>query len=275
VEASRQNLLRAEENFRIAREREEVGAVAPAEVLRAKVEVADARLALVRAESLVRLARGELNTVMGLPVETEAVLAPLPEESHSGKEVDPAEAIRRALEARPEIHAALHRIGAARGSVDAAKSAFGPRVRADARYGRRDVDFFPDDEDWAVGLALELPLFEGFSRSHNLSREKHNLSRAEEEVRHLILLVKEQVWAACQGLRESREALPAAEVLVAEAGESMRRTRERYEVGAATTTDLLAAQTTLARAELIAVESRRRYHDAQAVLDRAVGAGYE
>ena len=272
VEASRQNLLRAEENLRISREREEVGAVAPADVLRTRVEVADARLALVKAESLVRLARGGLNTVMGLPVETEAALAPPAEEIFPGEEVEPAEAIRRALETRPEIQAALHRIGAARGSVDAAQSAFGPRVRADARYGRRDVDFFPEDEDWAVGLALELPLFEGFFRGHNLSREKHNLSREEEEVRHLILQVKDQVWAACQGLVEARESLPAAEVLVTEAQESMRRTRERYRVGAATTTDLLAAQTTLARAELIAVESRRGYRDARAAFDRAVGA---
>lgn len=272
VTVARQNLSRTENHLQIARQQEEAGAVPPADVLRAKVEVADARLSLVKAESQVRLSRGGLNTAMGLPVETEVALESPAGNITDEEEINLAEALDEALQARPEINAALQRVGASRGSVDLAKSAFGPRVQAAARYGRRDVDFFPDDEDWSVGLALEWPLFEGFFRTHNLSREKYKLSREESEVRHLLLKVREEVWSAYQKMREARESLSATEALVTDAQESMRQTRERYQVGAGTTTDLLDAQTTLARAELIAVDSRWQYHNSNATFKYAVGS---
>ncbi len=267
-----QNLFRTQTHLQIAQQQEKAGAVPAADVLRARVEVADARLTLVKAESLVRLSRGGLNTAMGLPVETEAILEPPAENIIDGEEIDLAEALDEALQTRPEIKAALHRVGASRGSVDLARSAFGPRVHAAARYGRRDVDFFPDEEDWSVGLTLEWPLFQGFFRTHNLSREKYQLSREESEVRRLILKVREEVWSAYQEMREARESLSATAALVTDAQESMRQTRERYQVGAGTTTDLLDAQTTLARAELIAVDSRWQYHNSSAAFKYAVGS---
>ena len=63
-------LRRAEDHLRLAKLQKEAGAVPQVDVVRAQVEVADAGLTLARAESLVRIGRGGLNTAMGLPVET-------------------------------------------------------------------------------------------------------------------------------------------------------------------------------------------------------------
>ncbi len=40
-------------------------------------------------------------------------------------------------------------------------------------------EFLPEDKDWSVGVGIELPLFEGFKRSHDLSRTKHELAKEE------------------------------------------------------------------------------------------------
>lgn len=266
-----QNRTRAEDHLRLTTERWEAGAVAKADVIRAQVEVADAKLQLVRSDGAISLARGSLNTAMGLPVEMKVALDVENRNMDSPDKIDVTGALNQAVERRPELKAALHRIEASRNSIDVAKSAFGPTITANAGYGYRDSEFLPEDKDWSAGVGIALPLFEGFKRSHDVSRAKHELAKEEAEIRHLVLKVREEVWVAQTKLKESHEATQASEAVVRDARESMRMTRERYEAGAATATDLLDAQTTLARAEYLLVEARWSYFSARAALHRAMG----
>lgn len=266
-----QNRTRAEDHLRLTTERWEAGAVAKADVIRAQVEVADAKLQLVRSDGAISLARGSLNTAMGLPVEMKVALDVENRNMDSPDKIDVTGALNQAVERRPELKAALHRIEASRNSIDVAKSAFGPIITANAGYGYRDSEFLPEDKDWSAGVGIALPLFEGFKRSHDVSRAKHELAKEEAEIRHLVLKVREEVWVAQTKLKESHEATQASEAVVRDARESMRMTRERYEAGAATATDLLDAQTTLARAEYLLVEARWSYFSARAALHRAMG----
>ena len=266
-----QNRTRAEDHLRLTTERWEAGAVPKADVIRAQVEVADAKLQLVRSDSAISLARGSLNTAMGLPVEIKVALDVENRKMDSPDKIDVTGALNQAVERRPELKAALHRIEASRNSIDVAKSAFGPTITANAGYGYQDSEFLPEDKDWSAGVGITLPLFEGFKRSHDVSRAKHELAKAEAEIRHLVLKVREEVWIAQTKLKASYEATQASEAVVRDARESMRMTRERYEAGAATATDLLDAQTTLARAEYVLVEARWSYFSARAALDRALG----
>jgi outer membrane protein len=266
-----QNRTRAEDHLRLTTERWEAGAVAKADVIRAQVEVADAKLQLVRSDGAISLARGSLNTAMGLPVEMKVALDVENRNMDSPDKIDVTGALNQAVERRPELKAALHRIEASRNSIDVAKSAFGPTITANAGYGYRDSEFLPEDKDWSAGVGIALPLFEGFKRSHDVSRAKHELAKEEAEIRHLVLKVREEVWVAQTKLKEFREATQASEAVVRDARESMRMTRERYEAGVATATDLLDAQTTLARAEYLLVEARWSYFSARAALHRAMG----
>ncbi|HBA55811.1 MAG TPA: hypothetical protein DCZ04_15520, partial [Syntrophorhabdus aromaticivorans] len=266
-----QNRTRAEDHLRLTTERWEAGAVPKADVIRTKVEVADAKLQLVRSDSAISLARGSLNTAMGLPVEMKVALDVENRNMDSPDKIDVTGALNQAVERRPELKAALFRIEASRNSIDVAKSAFGPTITANAGFGYRDSEFLPEDKDWSAGVGIALPLFEGFKRSHDVARAKHELAKEEAEIRHLVLKVREEVWVAQTKLKESHEATQASEAVVRDARESMRMTRERYEAGAATATDLLDAQTTLARAEYMLVEARWSYFSARASLDRAMG----
>jgi outer membrane protein TolC len=270
-EVAVKNLGRAKDHLRLTKERKAAGAVPLADVLRAQVEVSNAELALVKSENLVRVSRGNLNTAMGLPVEIVLDLETGDRELISPEKVDLNRAMIEAEQNRPEARAILQRIKASRGSVALARSAFGPKLKVEGSYGWRDSEFLPQDEDWAVGLTIEWPLFTGFYRQHRLDRVRAELSKEEAEAKHLMQRIRQEVWTAHSRFREAFEAAQATIPLVRHAEESLRLARERYEVGAGTITDMLDAQTALARAQASQVEADWDYFTARAQFQRATG----
>lgn len=268
---ARENLKRAEYHLRMAMEKKTAGAIPKAEVIHAQVEVADAKLALVRAVNIVLVARGNVNTALGLPVEMPTEVAIPPEEIISGDLADISTAFEQAVQCRPEIKAGLQRIATARYSIDTARSAGGPKINTEARFGWRDTDFLPADKEWSAGVSLEVPIFTGFLRTHQLNKSQADLSKEEADIRRLVQDVRREVWMAHTKLRETKEAIQASELLVKEARENVMLAEERYKAGAGTTTDLLDAQTLLAKAEAMFVESKWDYQVARAVFNRAKG----
>jgi len=283
------SLLRADDHLRLATEKKDAGAVPKVDVVRTQAEVAQAKLALVRAESLIRIAKGKLNVVMGSPVDTwievqgtpvEVKGAPVEgQESPSDQseavtppgEINVYDALDQAIKTRPTLKAALLRTAAARREVSAARSTFGPKIRADGGYGWRGPDFFPDDEEWSAGISLDWPIFTGFSGKHKLSRTKAELSKEEAQVQRLVLEVQEEVWSSYSKLQETYEAIQTSEALVQYAQESLRLARERYEAGSGPVSDLLDTQTALDRAEAARLEAQWDYFVAKASFQRAIG----
>ena len=268
---ARKKLARAEDHLRLAVAQKEAGAVPRADVVRAQVDVADARLALEREASVVRIARGNLNTAMGLPAEMPVEIDGKPRDVAPPAALQIREALDLAIRERPEIKAARKRIEAATKGIDAARSAFGPKVRVEGTFGWQDEEFVPHDKDWMAGFSIELPLFTGFSSKHRLGRTKAELSRGEAELEAVTLAVRQDVWAAFSRLQESFERIRAAEPLVRDAQESVRLAQERYGAGAGTMTDLLDSEAALARADAIRVEAVWDYQTARSVFQRAVG----
>jgi outer membrane protein TolC len=265
-------LTQTREHLRLAKERKAAGAVPLADVLRVQVETANSELTLVRAETLVRISKGNLNTIMGLPAEWPVLIAAKGEAIRSPDRINLNQAFEQAIQTRPEIKAALKRIEVSKGGVDLVKSSFGPKLRAEGMYGRRDTEPLPRDDEWLAGISLEWPLFTGFYRQHQLGLAKAEVSKAEAEVKQLLLKVRQEVWTAYSRLKEAYEAVQATKALVEDAQESMRLAKERYEVGAGTVTDLLDAQTALTRALGTQVESEWDYHTAKAGFQRSVGS---
>lgn len=270
-EVAAANLSRSEEHLRLAKVRKSTGAVPQADVVRAQTEVAQARLSLIQAKSLIQTARGNLNTVMGLPVEMQMEPSLEPEPIVSPETIAISDAMDEAMHARPELAAGLSKIEAGQHTVSAARSAYGPKIRAEGGYGWRDETFLPEDKDWSVGLTFEIPLFTGFATKHKVARSKAELEQYEAEVRHLVLAVRNEVWSAYAELGKSYEAIHASKAFAEDAKESLRLIRARYEAGGATINDLLDAQTALARAEADLVTSQWDYFRAMSAFQRTTG----
>lgn len=265
-----QSLKRTEEHLRLAEARKAAGAVPLADVLRARVEVGNARLSLVQAEGDLAVSRGSLNTAMGRSPDSPLQLV-APDGEALAPESSSAEAeFERALDLRPELKSASSRVEARRSAVALARSAYGPKLLALARYGRLDSDFFPQDEDWAIGVTLQIPLY-NYGRSHALARARSELTQEELGRKKLELSIRQEVWNARADVDKAWSSIEAAKALAADAEESLRMAKERYAAGAGTVTDLLDAETNMARSALALVSADYTYRVALSALKKAMG----
>lgn len=268
---ARRALARSEDHLKLSQARKEAGDVSRADVLRFQVEVSNAHLRLVAAEGAVRVARGSLNTALGRPAEIPVeVVGSAPEASMPPGTA--SELAGEAISQRPELKAAGSAVSARERAVDAARSAYGPKVSLDASWGRMDDLWFPDYKDWSVGVALTWPVFTGFARQHNLAKAKLDLAGEKEAARRTELAVRQEVWEARSRLEEASQAVETAKVLREQAEESLRVARERYAEGAGIVTDLLDTEAALQKAEATLVQSLYALALAQVQLNRAVGA---
>lgn len=270
-DVAEQSLKRTEDHQRLAETRKAAGAVPLVDVMRARVEVANAKLALVQAEGNLRVARGGLNTAMGLPPD-----APLSLATPGGDPAPPgdqeAEALfTQALRDRPELKAAAERAASKKAQVSAARSTYGPKVLASAKYGRLDSDYFPQDLDWAVGVTFQIPIF-SYARSHNLAKARSDLAQEELNTKRIELSVQQEVWSDLSKVQEAWASIASAQALKADAAETLRLAEARYAAGAGTVTDFLDAETNLSQAELALVQAVYGYRVAGSALRKAVGS---
>jgi outer membrane protein len=270
--ARQESLDRREEHLRLVKVRARTGDVPQSDVIRARVEVSNARRQLVRAENQIRTARAELNAAMGLPVILSIEISP--ESIPPGlqpEEVELAEAIEEALDQRPDLKKARLELLAARKNVDAVKGSYGAKLRAEAQYGLRDEEFGPEDEEWAAGVALEIPIFTGFARQHEVSRARAEQAQNDAELDSLQLSVQEEVAKAYSRLIETYQEIETTDLLKTDAQESLRLIQRRYEVGAATINDLLDVEASLTEAESDHVDAIYNHHQATSRFKRALG----
>ncbi|NLI48680.1 MAG: TolC family protein [Acidobacteria bacterium] len=268
LDAARKSRDRAGEHLRLAQERKASGSVPLLDVLRAEVEVSNADLSIIEVENSRRIVQGNLNSLMGRPVEQQLEPVPTTDPSRDPVEIRLADAMAQAVARRPEIRSAGARIVAARAGVTQAKSAYGPRVTGDGQFGWHDDEFAPSDQEWVFGLSIRLPLFTGFANEHRLGKAKAEASRAEAQAASQELSVRREVWTAYSILQKAHAAVLTSDIQTRHAGESLRLARERYTVGASTITDLIDAQTALARAEAAQARTRWEYQAAHSEFRR-------
>lgn len=266
-----ENLKRSEDHLRIVQERYRVGDVPMADLFRMQTEVAESRQTVVRTKSLVRISMGNLNVTMGIPPNTEFEL-----QKTSISPIDPntlsiTDSFDNALKYRPEIRSQSYRIDVKSNGIDQARSAFGPKVLATGKVGKRDTDFFPSDTEWAIGVGVTVPLCKGFRDVANLRKAQGEYCQEVEGYKSISLTIRQDVWNAYSHILESIESINTSIAQVKDAKESMRLSKERYAVGSATITDLLDAQTALLQAEATYVNSFNNYLSSMATYIWAQG----
>lgn len=265
------SLSNIESHLGIAKSRQTAGDTTEADVLRTQVEADNAKAELIRTESLIRITKGDLNAVMGLPAEMPFDIDIGQAALSCAADMNITNLLEQASRTRPEIAAAQSAVAAAHQQVRATKGAFGPKIYADGSYGRRDDSASMEDPAWFAGISVELTVFEGFSTQHKLARTRAEVVKAEAGLDRVRLIVRKEVWAACARVQEARELVQATTTQVRDAEESLRLMEARYKFGAVTVTDLLDTQTALTAAEARHVQAHWGYRQAQSALRRATG----
>jgi outer membrane protein TolC len=257
----------------------DAGTVPRFNVLRAEVEIANAKPRLIRARNTHRIAKNNLANLLGFRVPTEIwedIPMTLTDSLEIGAyEVDLPSAIAQALERRPELGALQKAERLRKENIVTAKSGRKPTIGLFGGYGARNSsfgdDFFNEVSGWTAGVQLNWELFDGFLTKGKIQQATALHERARADLEDATRRIELEVRTAYSNFLEAKEVLESQKKVQEQAEEALRLATVRSEAGTGTQLDLLNAQTALTEARATRIQALRDYAVARARLDRATG----
>ena len=252
----------------------EVGTVAKSDLLRSEVELANARQNLIKAQNVASLAEASLNNLIGLPLDSELVLAE--ELQYQKVEITLEECISYALANRPEAAQAKLAIAIAEEGRDIAKSGYLPTIGLSARNEWSD-DKFPgfENDNWQVGASLSLNIFDsGLTRSQ-VKQADAAIAKAQQQAQQIFDGIQLEVREAYLSMIEAEKRIDTTQVAVAKAEEDLKIAQVRYAAGVGTNIDVLDAQVALTQARTNFIQALYDFNTSKAKLEKAMGVAVE
>jgi outer membrane protein TolC len=238
----------AEEDVRRAERRRDAGVATEADVLAVKVHLAQIRERQISAASRETVARLQLNEVMGEPLDARFELQ-IPVATAEAAAPAVADLEAEALANRPDVIRAAARERLAQESVTAARSGFYPQAALQGVYEFNGGTFSDRVSAWTVGAVIRWNLFGGFADSAKLGEAKAATERARADRQRQEAAARVDVRAAMARLEEARARVEVGRLAVAQAKESQRIVRDRFDAGLAPVNDLLRSSTAVLDAE--------------------------
>ena len=266
IRVQEQALERAELNLSSAKGFLDVGTQPLSTVVRAEVDVANAKVGLIDARNALRTARVALNTAMAIEAST-------PTEIRDNLEYEPItldrEALRtEALRQSPEYRAAKLQSSAAEANVQVASRNFLPDVSGVGSYGGTRPEL---NQTWSLGLAFTWTIFDGGRLIAAHQEAKANLGAANARIKAAELALLQNLEQAEIAVEATQERIQAAQVLITSAQENFRLAQGRFDVGVGTILELTDAQLALTQAQNTEAQALADYRISLARLDRSVG----
>ena len=299
-DVEQRSLALAESSYQHDKRALELGALPPLDIYRSQSEVAARRVQAIQSEYVLKQAQEAFRFTIG--VDQDPTLAALeldlvekPEPEREIENVDPVEALKEALSARPEIAAANDAIANDETSVRLAHNGLRPDLSLTGFYqsngiGGNQYDLntgllitpgglgtsfsqlfgfgFPG---YGGTLTLNLPIRNRAAKANlgtALVARRHDLYTSQITREEIVRQVKDSVDL----LEEAKLTLAAAKTSLELAQKSLAADQRKYELGAETNFFVLDSQTKLAQSELDLLQTQINYQIARATLDRATGS---
>lgn len=157
-----------------------------------------------------------------------------------------------------------------RAHVDAERARHRPELRVTGSAGYAPADG-RDDGLYAVGLGLEVPLFQGFQVRAAVEGSSAELEMARARLAELDLEIEAQVRGAYAGVTAALSNLEHATGAVAPAERALELAQSELDAGLVDALRLVAAERVLGVARKGAAEARARVGLAKAALEHAIG----
>ncbi len=271
VRVARASVKMTQADLARAQARVQQGLAVESDVLSAQAQLAQAKEDLIQAENSVAIGQASLNVAMGVPEDTPT--------KTSGKlsEVQiPVGSITSlqgtALKERPDYKAAEVQAEDAQNSVGLAKRQFLPRIDMMGSWEEDNQTFATrGGNNWVAGATLTFNIFNGGAQRAQLAESRAYLLRADAMRSRMESVVRLQVREAYLNLNAARQRVEVSKDSAAQADESLRILRNRYDAGLATIMDVLRAETMRTSAENNHLNAIYDYRLAFAALELATG----
>jgi TolC family type I secretion outer membrane protein len=262
---------RSQEALDAAQRRLQVGSATRSDVLRAQLDLNNARQAVLNAQTQQRTAAYNLGVLVGVTgpvgvtVDSLAVPRALP--------LTDEQLVAHALDNAPTVLTAEAAITTAQASSSVARAQYFPSLRASSGYdwSNSEARFDNGNTSWNLRFSLSYPLFNGFSRESQVANADVQVRNATSTLANAQRQVAADVQRVLGQLRLAEQQVALAGEALEVAREDLRVNQERYRLGMATILDLLLSQTNLRSAESDVVGTRYDYEIARAQLESLIG----
>ncbi len=273
-DAARRQMEQAEQQFRSSIAKVNAGVATRSDSLRGVIQVGNAQLALITAQSNLSSANAALTRLVG----SEQPVTADPGSLQENMAALPDSAELAALASNgPAIEEARANLDAAEESRKASKATYLPSLSAsysrsgsgvDPRFGLGN-DLY--SYNGRLSFSLSYPVFNGFLREEQVVRAKVAETNAQAALRDARLGAQQSLTQYIGTLRGASQRVAVQVASVAAAEEDVRVQQQRYNIGASTLLDLLTSQTALAQAQQALIQARYDYRIARAELEALIG----
>ena len=275
VDAQNATLKNRQASLDAAQERHRAGVATINDVLQSQTALSQAQLTYESLEQNLRVFQGTLATTMGLAVTTRFDVSALPSDV-------PMDAVRTAVDAliaqaeaqRPDFAAIRAGIPAAQARVRQARAEGLPQVGLTATGNRSYFGgaFVGDANTYSIGIALRMPLFNGFRTKYDVMAAQAGVDIAREDAKSLQQQIDLQVWNSYSGLSTASQRVRTSRDLLSSAEQSSDVAQNRYRSGVGSILDVLNADAALALARAEEIQARADWFIAVAQLAHDTGS---
>ena len=267
------DLYTAQTTFKAVEEELCAGTKDKSDLLQAQTHLLQTQIQLVNQKQTVINARVLLLTDMGVSSNQSINIEQLPAVPPIEEMLQTADQLLAiALCKRSDLIAAEARLKSEEAAVDAAWRQFWPTVT----YNLTAFQEFANpggnlNVNYTSTIALNIPIFSGFSTLNNLKEARAKKTQAEAELRQNQLTVIQDVVTSHTSVKSAFDALQFSDRLLETAKTQYEVILSRYKAGVATILELVSAQSTLADARASQVSSTNQWLNSLVNLSYAAG----
>lgn len=269
LEVADQSVRQLESHAEVAHEFFLAGIIPKNDSLKAAVELANTKQKRIEAAHRLDTARSAFNTLLHRDITAPVVLEDELVMVEYAKTLD--ECMETALKHSPEILLADVNIRKAEKGVVLARSGFFPTVSLVGALLHEEGGFAEAGKSWSATVNARWNIWEWGSTYYKVKQSEVHKNMAQALYTQAVDSVRLKVRQAYLTVQEWKEAVEVARASIEQAVENFRITEERFREHVTTTTEVLDAQTMLARAQFNYFSALSNYHIALADLERAMG----
>jgi outer membrane protein TolC len=249
VTISQASIKDATRSLSDAQLQEKAGVGTKFDILRAQVQLATSNQDLVRAQGQQQTARKRLSQLLSVDEGTEFRAADPVRETGSW-DYSLEDSVVLAYKNRPELRQQLVNREIAKQQETASNAANAPQVNLFAQYGA-DTGFTansPLTDGYSLGARVQWNFLDGGSNNARSLQQKVNQEIAENNFTNTRNQVKFEVAQSYSNLKTNQQNIVTSTQALKQAEESLKLARLRFQAGVGIQTDVIQAQTELARA---------------------------
>jgi outer membrane protein len=253
VELSELSLERSQKQLEQAEARFEVDAISRTPVLRAEVQVAEAREQLSRSKNRYAVSLEDLAVTLGIDTTPRALRGDIEVEPSLGSM---SSYVGMAKSQRWDYKQLMAARKQAREQVKVQRSDWFPDVDLQASGNKYDKPLAGVEEDWNVQAVVSYPIFSGWKEEAEIEQARDRYRQARLRVNRLEREIRLQVREAYLNIETQRNVIETLESQVESARENYQQVSAQFEEGLVNSVDVSDAITVLNESELRLANAR-------------------